>query len=204
MWPLHGNLACVHSAANRQDRTKVMSAAQVELAGSSANWPWLQAAARMAALSFERRDDGLANTGWTAAPRVATRTPVLAAHSVATARTFALQTLQRWGASDRGEDVAAVVSELLTNALRHSLPAELLVSTTACRPIRLGLLYPGPCVLCAVADPSDRAPVPRHPGCLDEDGRGLQLVESLSDHWGFCPAPGGVGKVVWATFATLR
>jgi Histidine kinase-like ATPase domain len=183
---------------------KTMSPARVDLATSSTDWPWLQAAASMAALSFEPCEAGGATARWTTAPRVATRTPALAAHSVATARAFALRTLQRWSEPGRAADVAAVVSELLTNALRHSLPDEYPVGTTARWPIRLGLLHTGPCLLCAVADPSERAPVPRHPGCLDEDGRGLQLVESLSDQWGFCPAPDGLGKVVWATFATQR
>jgi hypothetical protein len=181
-----------------------MSPARVNLAASSTAWPWLQAAARMAALTCEPCEVGPATAEWTTAPRVATRTPTPAAHAVATARAFALLTVQRWGESDRGADVAAVVSELLTNALRHSLTDGYTVGAATRWPIHLGLLHPGPWVLCAVADPSERAPVPRHPGCLDEDGRGLQLVESLSDQWGFCPAPGGLGKVVWATFATHR
>jgi hypothetical protein len=180
-----------------------MSPARVELEASSTDWPWLQAAATMAALSFELPGDGTSSARWSATPRVATRTPALAAHSVTMARAFAARTMRRWGASDRGEDVAAVVSELLTNALRHSLSGSRPIGTTGWRPIRLGLLHPGPCVLCAVADPSGCAPVPRHPGCLDETGRGLQLVESLSDQWGFCPAPDRVGKVVWAAFVTV-
>ncbi len=114
--------------------------------------------------------------------------------------------------TDRRYDVAAVVSEFMTNALRHSLAgAEAHTGAAAdlddpvgtpWLPIRLGLLHPGPCVLCAVADPSTLAPVTRRPGPLEESGRGLQLVESLSDQWGFCPAPDGRGKVVWAAFAT--
>ncbi len=116
--------------------------------------------------------------------------------------------MERWGEIDRQYDVAAVVSELMTNALRHSLTdaeadADLAAPAgTPWLPIRLGLLHPGPCVLCAVADPSNRAPVTRQPGPLEETGRGLHLVESLSDQWGFCPSPDGRGKVVWAVFAT--
>lgn len=180
-----------------------MSPARMVLTASATDWPWLQAAARMAALPAEFSDDIAAITGRLAGPpRVATRTPALTARSVTVARRFALRTLHRWGVSDRTEDVAAVVSELLTNALRHSLAADGPAGATASRPIRLGLLHPGECVLCAVADPSELAPVPGHPGCMDENGRGLQLVDSLSDHWGFCPAPDHLGKVVWAVFAT--
>ncbi len=68
-------------------------------------------------------------------------------------------------------------------------------------PIRLGLLHAGPFVVCAVADPSPQAPAPRQPDQLDESGRGLMVVDSLSDQWAFCTAPAALGKVVWAAFA---
>jgi hypothetical protein len=90
-----------------------------------------------------------------------------------------------------------VVSELLTNALRHALPAP--GDILPRRPIRLGLLQPGPCVLCAVGDPSSAVPVPRPAGPLAETGRGLYLICALSDQWG-CTTPSNAGKVVWATF----
>ena len=80
--------------------------------------------------------------GWTCFPRVATRTPGADAGSLRAARDFTIATLQRWGAADRGEDIALVVSELLTNSLRHALPGP-----GEPRPrwlVRLGLLQPGP------------------------------------------------------------
>jgi two-component sensor histidine kinase len=95
-----------------------------------------------------------------------------------------------------------VVSELLTNALRHALPAADEASTALVWPIRLGLLHPGPYVVCAVADPSAQLPVPRTPGAHEESGRGLMVIASLSDRWGYCAAPAERGKVVWAAFAT--
>ncbi len=49
------------------------------------------------------------------------------------------------------------------------------------QPVRLGLLQRGPCVLCAVADPSKAAPAPRTPGSLAETGRGLNIICVLSD-----------------------
>ncbi len=113
---------------------------------------------------------------------------------------FTIRTLKRWGEADRAEDVAAVVSELLANALKHALPPQP-GSASAARPIRLGLLDPGPCLLCAVADPSPLAPVARQPDWLAESGRGLQVVTSLASRWGFSVAPDLQGKVVWATFA---
>ena len=85
----------------------------------------------------------------------------------------------------------------MTNALRHALPGS--GHTRPRRPIRLGLLQPGPCVLCAVADPGKTAPAPRTPGSLDETGRGLHLICALSDQWGYT-TPSQTGKVVWALF----
>jgi hypothetical protein len=77
--------------------------------------------------------------------------------------------------------VAAVASELLTNALRHSLVEQYPVGRAVRWPIPLGLLDMGPCVCCVRWRTLVCAPVPNHPGCLDENGCGLQLVESLSD-----------------------
>jgi Histidine kinase-like ATPase domain len=89
------------------------------------------------------------------------------------------------------------VSELLTNALRHARaqPGD----ARPWRPMRLGLVQPGRCVLCAVADSSTAVPAPRTPGSLAETGRGLHIVGALSDRWGYT-TPAGTGRVVWALF----
>jgi hypothetical protein len=52
-------------------------------------------------------------------------------------------------------------------------------------------------VICAVLDPSDEAPVLRLPAGAEEAGRGLQIVDALSDVWGWSPVAGR-GKAVWA------
>jgi hypothetical protein len=95
-------------------------------------------------------------------PRIATRTPEQGAGSVRATREFILAALRRWGAAERGEDIAVMVSELLTNALRHTLPA--LGDARPRRSIRLGLLQSGPRVLCAVADPRTATLAPLMPG----------------------------------------
>ena len=160
---------------------------------------WLMLAAEMAGLLSDdwrpRPEPGPA--GWALQPRAATRTLAGQAGSVRVARDFTRATLRRWGVAERGQDVAMVVSELLTNALRHALPAP--GDILPRRPIRLGLLQPGPCVLCAVGDPSSAVPVPRPAGPHAETGRGLHLICALSDQWG-CTTPSNAGKVVWATF----
>ncbi|MEC3994819.1 hypothetical protein VSR01_15320 [Actinacidiphila sp. DG2A-62] len=44
-------------------------------------------------------------------------------------------------------------------------------------------------------------PVLKSPGFEDRRGRGLLLVEALSENWGYTyPAP-GTGKLVWARLA---
>ena len=145
---------------------------------------------------FVRPPEALRSRGY---PRVATRTPGAGADSVRVARDFTAATLQRWGVADRREDIVVVVSELLTNALRYTVPCPGAVWPRW--PVRLGLLQPGPWVLCAISDPSDEVPAPKEPCWSDESGRGLHVVESLCDEWG-CTAPTARGKVVWATFAT--
>ena len=120
---------------------------------------------------------------------------------VRAARDFAVATVQRWGAAGCADDVAIVVSELVTNALRHALPGS--GGTQQRRPVRLGLLQPGPCVLCAVADPSRTVPVAKEADVLAETGRGLHVVSALADLWGYT-TPSDKGKAVWAMFPAHR
>jgi len=160
---------------------------------------WLTLAAEMAGLTSGswRSSPGPVSTGPLPLPRVATRTLGPDTGSVRTARDFTVATLQRWGIAERSQDIAIVISELLTNALRHALPGSGDGGTV--RPIRFGLLQPGSCVLCAVADPSRAAPVLQTRGSFAETGRGMQIICALSDQWGF--APSDTGKVVWAMFS---
>jgi hypothetical protein len=164
-------------------------------------WQWLTPAVEMAAavsgnwlLARERR-----SVRWGASPRIATRTPGANAGSIGTARDFTWTILRRWGVTDRREDIVVVVSELLSNAQRHALPYP--GARSPRWSIRLGLLQSESRVLCAVSDPSVRVPALREPGAFEETGRGLHVVASLSDRWGYT-APGGNGKVVWAMFST--
>ena len=162
---------------------------------------WLMLAAEMAGLpgTGGRPPADLAPAGWARSPRIATRALGADPGSVRAARDFTISTLHRWGMAERSQDIAIVVSELLTNALRHALPGP--GGTRPRQPIRLGLLQPGPCLLCAVADPSKAAPAPRTPGSLAETGRGLHIICALSDQWGYTTLS-GTGKVVWATFCS--
>jgi anti-sigma regulatory factor (Ser/Thr protein kinase) len=136
--------------------------------------------------------------GWGCVPAIATGVLSAEAGSVRAARGFTVATLRRWDTPHSSQDIAVVVSELLTNALRHALPGA--GDTWPRRPVRLGLLQHGRWLLCAVADPGKTIPRPRTPGPLAEEGRGLQMVYALSDQWGYT-APSDEGKIVWAMFA---
>ncbi len=126
--------------------------------------------------------------------------------SAKTARDFTRLTLREWCMAWLSDVAELVVSELVTNALRHGLlsaqwmPGE--------HPIRLRLLRLNPYLMCMVTDPDSAGPVRIDPHNGAEGGRGLQVVESCSVRWGWQlldaraldgrgPA-GGVGKVVWA------
>ncbi len=185
------------SSGRRESDQTAMAAHPSHLAGGT-GWEWLVPAVEMAGLasgSWWPAPD-LAPVGWACRPRIATWTLGAGAGPVRAARDFTVATLHRWDAADCSHDVAIVVSELVTNALRHALPGA--SDARPRRPIRLGLLKLRPFLLCAVADPSTAAPVPRPPGSLGETGRGLRIVFALSDSWGY--AVGDTGKVVWATF----
>lgn len=117
------------------------------------------------------------------------------ADSVKTARDVTRATLARWGFAELGDDAALVVSELVTNAVRH-LPHP---DAYGERPITLLLLHSTPHVLLAVSDPSDGVPTPKEPDFISEHGRGLYIVDTYSDRWGWNPLARG-GKAVWALF----
>lgn len=122
--------------------------------------------------------------------------------AVREARQFTRRTLDQWNAGDRFDDVCLVVSELVTNALRHALPASAPRTGEQGPPVRLHLLRWTERLVCAVRDPSRDSPVARDPDdCSAESGRGLFLVDSFSDSWGWQPLSGTLhGKVVWALF----
>lgn len=116
------------------------------------------------------------------------------------ARHFTRSTLHGWNLGDLVENVEVIVSEMLSNAIRHGLGG------TRDLPgapdlVGLGLLRRGGTVLCAVSDPSIDVPVVREPDDFAESGRGLHLIDSLSESWGWTP-PNHTGKAVWATVST--
>ncbi|MFK0202719.1 SpoIIE family protein phosphatase [Streptomyces lavendulae] len=103
---------------------------------------------------------------------------------VARARALATEQLDAWGLGDLRPDMALVVSELVTNAIRYGS-----------EPIRLRLIHHHT-LICEVSDGSNTAPHLRHARTTDEGGRGLFLVAQVTDRWG--TRHSGVGKTIWA------
>jgi len=111
------------------------------------------------------------------------------------AREFTRITLQDWGMAGQIDVTELVVSELVTNSLRHGLLSAQWMRGE--HPIGLTLLRLDPYLMCMVTDPGGQCPV-RIDSCASaESGRGLQVVESCSVRWGWEPIT-GEGKVVWA------
>jgi hypothetical protein len=115
--------------------------------------------------------------------------------SVKTGRDFTRATLVEWDMPELADVAELVVSELVTNALRHGIPSACQLVNEHC--VRLRLLAQAPFVMCMVTDPGADIPVLREWEPTSESGRGLNVVECCSVRWGWHLLDDG-GKVVWA------
>ncbi len=115
------------------------------------------------------------------------------ARAPASARRLTREVLTRWRLGALLDDVLVVVSELVTNAVRHGRP-----------PVRLVLRRLPGSLQVAVADADPELPDPARPAAavasaVAEGGRGLAIVEALADGVGRTPGSGS-GKTVVASF----
>ncbi len=83
--------------------------------------------------------------------------------------------------------MAVVVTELVSNAVIHGRS----------RP-RLTVGFDGDAVVVQVADDGPGQPLLQSVGSVETSGRGLALVDQMSESWGVAHRPDGAGKVVWA------
>ncbi|WP_406213481.1 SpoIIE family protein phosphatase [Streptomyces decoyicus] len=123
------------------------------------------------------------------------RTHALDAHQVASwdlaadpavvgsARALAGQQLSEWGLDELLFTTELIVSELVTNAIRHGSG-----------PITLRLIRQD-ALICEVSDASSTSPRLRHARTTDEGGRGLFIVAQLTRRWGTRYTP--IGKIIW-------
>ncbi|MGX4688905.1 ATP-binding SpoIIE family protein phosphatase [Streptomyces sp. JNUCC 63] len=110
---------------------------------------------------------------------------------VGRARAVVREQLHEWGLARLADPAELMVSELVTNAVRHSHG----------RPVELCLVR-GDTLLCEVEDDDHDLPTLLSAGPTDESGRGLRVVSTLARAWGTSRA--STGKTVWFELALPR
>ncbi|MFJ8074071.1 SpoIIE family protein phosphatase [Streptomyces sp. NPDC096176] len=103
--------------------------------------------------------------------------------TVGRARELAAQQVAEWGFEELSFSVQLIVSELVTNVIKH-----------AGGPLRLRLIRDRR-LLCEVADTGHTSPHLRHSAADDEGGRGLFIVAQLVHRWGTRYTESG--KTIW-------
>jgi anti-sigma regulatory factor (Ser/Thr protein kinase) len=111
----------------------------------------------------------------------------------AMARAAAREFASRVGLGCVADDVALVVSELVTNAVRYAEPPVAL---------EVGLETETHTLTVAVADGAPGRPTAREADAEAETGRGLLLIDLLASERGVRPDP--PGKTVWASLPATR
>ncbi|MGW4778779.1 SpoIIE family protein phosphatase [Streptomyces filamentosus] len=108
--------------------------------------------------------------------------------AVGPVRHAAEERVREWGLGVDPLTVELIVSELVTNAVRHGAP-----------PVALRLLRGESTLTVEVRDGAPTAPHLRHARAGDEGGRGLHICATLADAWGVRYETDG--KTVWAEVA---
>ncbi|MFF4048239.1 SpoIIE family protein phosphatase [Streptomyces chartreusis] len=103
---------------------------------------------------------------------------------VGRARAVVREQLHDWGLARLADTAELLVSELVTNAVRHSHG----------RPVELRLVR-GDTLLCEVDDDDHDLPTLLSAGPFDDAGRGLRVVSMLAREWGTSRT--SAGKTVW-------
>jgi anti-sigma regulatory factor (Ser/Thr protein kinase) len=116
------------------------------------------------------------------------------------ARLHARAVLIEWGLRGLAERAELIVSELVTNAVRASVGPDgrPRYGEAGLPVVVLRLFTDGARVLIEVWDETPGAPVTEQADPEDESGRGLTLIEAVSDRWTWATVPGWAGKVVSA------
>jgi anti-sigma regulatory factor (Ser/Thr protein kinase) len=112
--------------------------------------------------------------------------------AVPCARLHTRQMLWEWELAELSGSAELLVSEIITNAIQITNPD----GRTA--PVRLWLLADAGRLLILVRDASPLPPVPVSASADAENGRGLLLVNAISNRWNWYVPPHDSGKVVWA------
>jgi two-component sensor histidine kinase len=103
-----------------------------------------------------------------------------------------MSALAEWGLTHLGDTVTLLVTELVSNGVRHAKTA-----------LELILSYDGSCLRIAVVDGDTRPPRPTSRRGLSAGGWGLALVDSLATEWG-ADIDDNRGKTVWFEIDTTK
>ena len=105
--------------------------------------------------------------------------------------------LADWGMQTLADDAQAIASELAANSFAAVPPG------TAGLAIIYAIHATAPGLRIYTWDIGPGHPVRADPGPDAETGRGLAIIDALTDrNWGWWPTPGSGGKVTWAALAT--
>jgi anti-sigma regulatory factor (Ser/Thr protein kinase) len=120
--------------------------------------------------------------------------------AVPCARGYTRAILDEWNLASLTDAAELVVSELVSNSVQATMDAGgwPRYGEDGLPVVHLRLASDRGRVRVEVWDSVPRAPAARHPRLDEEGGRGLALVEALSDRWAWTAVPGWHGKVVWA------
>lgn len=113
------------------------------------------------------------------------------------ARGHVRATLTEWGLGEYAADTEGIASELVTNAVNASAPV---LARGRMLVIRICLITDGDGLTIECWDQAPGFPVLREPNALAETGRGLAIIDAVTDGcWGCQPAIAQDGKCVWGT-----
>ncbi|WP_235032268.1 SpoIIE family protein phosphatase [Actinacidiphila yanglinensis] len=128
--------------------------------------------------------------GTTRAPRIHQYVHQADPEGLAEARLALRQALTAWHMAELADDIEVAAGELLVNVLLHTEGGAVLTLEVLPEPVRR--------VRLSVQDRSSVWPRRRSPGEAATSGRGLLMIDALSETWGV--EPRGDGKAVWCEF----
>ena len=126
------------------------------------------------------------------------------------ARGFVDVTLDGWGLGALTDITELLVSELSTNVVRAATNPDGTLRYDDEGKLTLlwiRLLFDHERLMVEVWDTlpaSLGAPVARHPEPDEESGRGLEIIETLAEDWGWETVAGWAGKKVWAILKVVQ
>ncbi|MDX3275241.1 MULTISPECIES: ATP-binding protein [Streptomyces] len=107
--------------------------------------------------------------------------------------------LEEDGLEHVADDVTLICTELMTNAILHGC-----VNLPHRAKVKITVAWSDDQLRVDMRDPSAVKPTEQRLSVSRTSGRGLCLVDELSDRWGVETDPGGSGKTVWTELDSPR